>query len=346
VPLFESSPWGGQWLKEVCAPKSSLKNLGRCFDCVPEENSLRVTIGDVRFELPALDLVMTQPDALLGETVHARFAGQFPIRFDLVDTFMGGNQSVQVHPNSAHAFDHFGVPFAQDESLYLIDVDEGAEVFIGLLSDVTPREMAEALREARDDAEAPLDVDRYVGRWRAKAHDHLLLPAGTVHGLGAGALALNIASAQHSFTFRLWDWQRLGHYGQKRPVHLDHALASIRWERDVHYAERELINRIEPVDSGDGWREERTGLHRLQSIETRRHLFRAPVRHDTEGAVNVLNLVKGAAAIVTSPGDAFEQFEVHFAETFVVPAAVGAYVVRPADAAPEEELATIKAFVR
>ncbi|MGH7969201.1 MAG: mannose-6-phosphate isomerase, partial [Limisphaerales bacterium] len=92
------------------------------------------------------------------------------------------------------------------------------------------------------------------------------------------------------------------------------------------------------------WREERTGLHELEFIETRRHWFTAPVLHHTNGTVNVLNLVGGTEAIVASPDDAFEPFRVHYAETFIVPAAVGSYSIRPANRG--EECVTMKAFVR
>jgi hypothetical protein len=37
---------------------------------------------------------------------------------------------------------------------------------------------------------------------------------------------------------------------------------------------------------------------------------------------------------------------VHYAETFIVPAAVGAYTIRPYGAAEGMECATMKAFVR
>ena len=58
----------------------------------------------------------------------------------------------------------------------------------------------------------------------------------------------------------------------------------------------------------------------------------------------MLNLVEGREAVVESPTQAFEPFTVHYAETFIVPAAVGPYTIRPVTAG--EEVATLKAFVR
>jgi hypothetical protein len=69
------------------------------------------------------------------------------------------------------------------------------------------------------------------------------------------------------------------------------------------------------------------------------------VLHDTGGGVNVLNLVQGEEAIVESPAGKFEPFVVHYAETFIVPAAVGPYTIRP-HGETAGECATMKAFVR
>jgi hypothetical protein len=54
--------------------------------------------------------------------------------------------------------------------------------------------------------------------------------------------------------------------------------------------------------------------------------------------------VAGDEAIVESPDGTFEPFIIHYAETFIVPAAVGRYTIRPGR--PEADCATIKAFVR
>ena len=108
----------------------------------------------------------------------------------------------------------------------------------------------------------------------------------------------------------------------------------------------ELINRVEIIATGEGWSEERTGLHETEFIETRRHWFTKQVRHHTRGGVNVLNLVEGQEVIVESPEEAFEPFIVHFAETFIVPAAVGPYTIRPYGESKGKTCATLKAFVR
>ena len=104
------------------------------------------------------------------------------------------------------------------------------------------------------------------------------------------------------------------------------------------------MNRIEKIGEGKGWVEERTGLHELEFIETRRHWFTSAVEHDASSGVHVLNLVEGEEAIVESPTAAFEPFHVHYAETFIVPANAGRYRVRPAEGAGR--CATVRAAVR
>ncbi len=345
VPFFDPAPWGGQWMKEVCDLDRSAKNYGWCFDCVPEENSLLLGFGNTRFEIPSLDLVFDQPQMLLGDAVHARFGDEFPIRFDFLDTMGGGNLSFQVHPLTEYIQHHFGMHYTQDESYYLLDAGPGANVYLGLCENVDATAMARDLRSAQAGG-VPFPAEKYSNRIPAKKHDHFLIPAGTVHCSGAESMVLEISATPYIFTFKLWDWGRLGLDGKPRPIHLNHGLANIQWNRDTNWTEKNLVNRFEPLHSGDGWREERTGLHELEFIETRRHWFTKSVPHDTRGGLNVLNLVEGEEAVVESPDGAFEPFIVHYAETFIIPATVGRYTIRPHGASEGCECATLKAFVR
>jgi len=345
VPFFDPAPWGGQWMKEVCDLDRNAKNYGWCFDCVPEENSLLLGFGDLRVEIPSLDLVFDQPRALLGDAVHARFGDEFPIRFDFLDTMGGGNLSFQVHPLTEYIQQHFGMHYTQDESYYLLDAGAWASVYLGIKDGVNPAEVARDLQLAQTGT-APFPAEKYANQFPAKKHDHFLIPAGTVHCSGAESMVLEISATPYIFTFKLWDWNRLGLDGKPRPIHLAHGLANIQWERTTEWTRQNLVNCIKPLGSGDGWREERTGLHEREFIETRRHWFTKTVPHDTHGGVNVLNLVEGEEAVVESPTRAFAPFVVHYAETFIIPAAVGEYTIRPHGLATGKECATVKAYVR
>ncbi len=345
VPWFEPAPWGGEWMKEVCDLPRDVVNYGWCFDCVPEENSLLLGFGDAVVELPSANLVFHRPVELLGPAVAARFDGEFPIRFDFLDTMGGGNLSLQVHPLTSYIREHFGLSFTQDESYYLLDAEEGAHVYLGVRSGVDRDAMVADLLHAQDGG-PPFPADDYVNRWPATRHDHFLIPAGTVHCSGAGAMVLEISATPYIFTFKLWDWDRLGLDGRPRPVHLEHGASNIQWQRDTDYARTKLINHFTPLGEGDGWRAERTGLHEAEFIDTHRHWFTGTVEHDTAGGVNVLNVVAGEEVVVESPTGAFDPFVVHYAETFIVPAAVGRYTIRPYGASSGAECATVKAFVR
>lgn len=344
VPFFDPGPWGGQWMRRHFDLRGGPANYAWCFNCVPEENSLALRFGTRRFELPALTLVHEQPDALLGSRIVSQFGAEFPIRFDFLDTMEGGNLSLQVHPLSSYIRKEFGLSYTQDESYYLLDAAPDATVYLGLRENIDRDAMASALRAAQTGGPA-FPANDYVNVWPARKHDHFLIPAGTIHCSGRNSMVLEISATPYIFTFKLWDWGRMGLNGQPRPIHLEHGLQNIQWDRTTKWVCEHLINRKDPIASGDGWIEERTGLHSLEFLETRRHWFTAPVHHDTRGNLNVLNLVEGEAAIVESPADAFPPFTVHYAETFVIPASVGPYTIRPA-AAPKEALATIKAYVR
>ncbi|MDX6152627.1 class I mannose-6-phosphate isomerase [Marinococcus sp. PL1-022] len=345
VPYFAPGIWGGQWMKEQFGLNESEENYAWSFDGVPEENSVQLAYGDVRVSIPSMNIVFQHPRELLGEGVHARFGDEFPIRFDLLDTMGGQNLSLQVHPITEYIQEHFGMHYTQDESYYLLDAKEDAVVYLGTKNKVNKEEMLEDLYEAND-GHKDFPDDKYINKYPAKKHDHFLIPAGTIHCSGANSMVLEISATPYIFTFKLWDWGRLGLDGLPRPVHLEHGKEVIQWERNTEWVEKNLINQVEQIDSGDGWIEERTGLHEREFIETRRHWFSKKVHHHTGGSVNVLNLVEGEEAVVESPDNAFTPFVVHYAETFIIPCSVKEYTIRPYGEAEGKTIVTVKASVR
>jgi mannose-6-phosphate isomerase class I len=345
VPFFDPGPWGGQWMKKYCDLDKNEKNFAWCFDCVPEENSLLLQFGDIVFETPAVNVVFAQPKELLGGVVEARFGAEFPIRFDFLDTIEGGNLSLQVHPTNEYIREKFGMFNTQDESYYMLDADESAYVYLGLKDHIEPKQMIAELNEAQK-GEQPFNAEKFVNKIPVKKHDHVLIPAGTIHCSGRGSMVLEISATPYIFTFKLWDWGRLGLDGKPRPINIQHGEKVIDWTRTTEWTHQHLFNTIKEINKGDGWREEYTGLHESEFIETRRHWFLKKVAHTTNGSVNVLNLIEGREAIVESPTNSFDPLIVHYAETFIIPESVKEYTIRPYGESEGKECATIKAFVR
>jgi mannose-6-phosphate isomerase class I len=345
VPFFDPGPWGGQWMKEVCNLDESAPNYAWCFNCVPEENSLLLKFGEDVIEIPSINLVFRHPRELMGDPVHGRFGDEFPIRFDYLDTMEGGHLSLQVHPLTEYIQEKFGLHYTQDESYYMMETEDDAIVYLGLKDGVNPEEMMADLEEAQAGGK-PFEAEKHVQTWPMKKHDHVLIPAGTIHCSGRSSMVLEISATPYIFTFKLWDWGRLGMDGKPRPINIEHGKKNIQWDRTTEWTRQNLVNNIQVVAEGDGWVEERTGLHECEFIETRRHWFTKKVEHNTNGGVHVICLVEGDEVIVESPTKAFEPFIVHYAEVFIVPAKVGAYTIRPFGVGEGQKCGTMKGYVR
>jgi mannose-6-phosphate isomerase class I len=156
-------------------------------------------------------------------------------------------------------------------------------------------------------------------------------------------MVLEISATPFIFTFKLWDWGRLGMDGKPRPINIERG-EKVLQERRTAWVMENLVNRIQVLRKEKGFTEERTGLHPLEPIETRRWSIEEgeSVRVSCRGSVNMLNLVEGDACMVESTDGSFPPFEVHYAETFIVPASAGEYRLRAAGG----PVRVMQAFVR
>lgn len=343
VPYFDPGVWGGQWMKEICDLPADEPNYAWSFDGVPEENSLYLRYDDVRIEIPAMDLVLYRPVELLGMKNYCRFGAEFPIRFDFLDTVGGQNLSLQVHPMTEYIRSHFGMTYTQDESYYILDAEENAGVFLGLREGIDVQMLSDDLRAA-EAGYISFPADKYVNYFPCRKHDHFLIPAGTIHCSAAGTMVLEISATPYNFTFKLWDWDRVGLDGLPRPIHIEDGLANIQWDRTTDWVRENLVNQFEILSQTEEVTEERTGLHEFEFIETRRFTQTGKSYHDAGDGFHICNLVEGRAAVIESVDGTYAPYTVHYAETFIIPAAAGKYSVRPA--ATGEKIVFIKAYVR
>jgi len=325
-PYFDKSVWGGQWMKNKFGLDKDAENFGWAFDGVPEENSIRFTFGKNSAIFPTLNLVKLFPKELLGEKVYHTFGAEFPIRFDLLDTFEGGNLSLQVHPTLDYIQSTFGMNYTQDESYYILDATKDSCVYIGLQEGIDKDAMISDL-EAANRGEIMFDVEKYVNKIPVKKHDHILIPAGTVHCSGKDTLVLEISATPYIFTFKLWDWGHIGLDGLPRPVHINHGKKNIQWDRDTHWVMNNLIHQEEVLRNDDQGMVERTGLHEYEFIESKRYTFHEKVEISLNDSVAVLNLIEGIEAWIKSSDDSWIPKKIHYGETFIVPASVDHFMI-------------------
>ena len=123
--------------------------------------------------------------------------------------FTSERLSIQVHPNEEQAHER-GLPHGKNECWYILDAEPGATLGLGPERGLS----REQLRLAALDGSIEGLID-----WRpVSVGDFFLVPAGTIHAIGAG-IALLEFQQNADVTYRLYD------YGRPRELHLDDAIA-------------------------------------------------------------------------------------------------------------------------
>ena len=321
-PWFEPGPWGGQWMKKHIDKLSpEAPNLAWSFELISPENGLAFESDGHLLEV-AFDFLMFQSHrAVLGD-FSERFGFEFPIRFDYLDTFEGGNLSLQCHPRPEYAYRHFGERFTQDETYYISDCGTDAEVFLGFQQGVDSGEFAQALRRSHNNS-LPLEVHRFIQKHPVKKHALYLIPNGTIHCSGRNNLVLEISATPYIFTFKMYDWMRMDLDGRPRTLNIDRALENLYFDRQGDGVAREFISQPRTVASGEGWELIHLPTHLQHFYDVHRYDFTTSVVAFTQGSPHVLNVVEGESVVLEIPGFSPQHFA--YAETFVIPAAAERY---------------------
>ncbi|MCQ2528664.1 MAG: cupin domain-containing protein [Saccharofermentans sp.] len=137
--------------------------------------------------------------------------------FPLLVKFIDANKdlSIQVHPGDEYAMEVEN-QYGKNEMWYVVSSEEDAGLYVGFNKDVTTDEVREAVNNGT--------ITSLLNFYPTHPGDVFYIPAGTVHAIGAGNVIAEIQQSS-TCTYRLYDFDRVDKFGNKRELHLDKALA-------------------------------------------------------------------------------------------------------------------------
>ncbi|MCI6913985.1 MAG: class I mannose-6-phosphate isomerase [Lachnospiraceae bacterium] len=240
TPSGKDYLWGGERLKTEYNKKINLTPLAETWECSTHpDGPSTVVVG--KYAGKTLAEVLQDNPEYLGSKYET--LKELPVLIKFIDA--QSDLSVQVHPSDEYARIHENQN-GKSEMWYVIDALPGSKLVHGFEHDVTK----EILRKAIDDGR----LQDYLHYVQVKKGDTFFMPSGTVHAIGAGTLIAEIQE-NSNVTYRVYDYDRVGKDGQKRPLHFDKAAEVLNMKRSgnvrqaprmVHYyygCSRELLVR-------------------------------------------------------------------------------------------------------
>lgn len=320
-PWFEPGAWGGQWMKKrIPQLPRNVPNYAWSFELISPENGLIFESSSLLLEL-SFDFLMYQDKRTVVGRSAKRFGYEFPVRFDFLDTFDGGNLSLQCHPKTDFIKQHFGETFTQDETYYILDCGTDAQVYLGFQEGVSPTAFRHALeKSASGENPSGVDVGQFVQIIPAKKHDLFLIPNGTIHCSGKNNMILEISATPYIFTFKMYDWLRLDLDGNPRPLNIDRAFENLRFEFQGDAVQQTLVSKPVVTDEDEGYRLIHLPTHPDHFYDIQRYEIDVnnSVSAETNDSFHVMSLVEGTSIILETANGMRARF--NYAETFVVPA--------------------------
>ena len=207
-PAGKDYLWGGTKLRDEYGKKIDLTPLAETWECSVHPDGPSI-VENGQYKGKTLSEVLKLHPEYLGTKVEN---GELPILVKFIDAKK--DLSVQVHPNDEYArkYEH---QKGKTEMWYVIDADDDASLIYGFRHRVTEEILRNAVKTGT--------LDKHLQKVPVHKGDVFYVPAGTVHGIGAGVVVAEIQESSN-ITYRVYDYDRVDKNGKKRELHFDKAV--------------------------------------------------------------------------------------------------------------------------
>lgn len=217
VPVYKDYIWGGRNLERLGRVLPEGK-IAESWEISAHSDGISIVTNGCFAGLSLPELLAKFGRDIIGADLPEGYINHFPLLIKLI----GANSqlSVQVHPDDQYAGIHEG-GWGKNEMWYIISADPGAEIIYDLIPGTDREKLAEAIRENR--------IESCLKTEPVSVGDVFNIPAGMVHGLGAGIVVAEIQQSSN-LTYRLYDYNRIDAQGNPRPLHIEKALEVIDFD--------------------------------------------------------------------------------------------------------------------
>ena len=229
--------WGGDKIIPFKHLNENLPNVGESWEISAVEGSESVVANGADKGLTLPEMVRKYKEELVGEANYMRFGNKFPLLIKFIDAKL--DLSIQVHPNDELARKRHN-SFGKNEMWYVIAADKGAKLISGFAEQITPKEYKERVYNGT--------FAEVLQTCEIKPGDVFYVPAGRVHGIGAGSFIAEIQQTS-DVTYRIFDYNRKDQNGKTRELHTNQAMDAINFAdvQDDFRTEYELTEN-EPIE--------------------------------------------------------------------------------------------------